>query len=123
MQPSTLGRALVIAVIGAGTLGASGCGMGWPDQPISRVSVPGDGLSLDVGWHCHQDADVELEESKHEVRLRLRVHNHKGDRADLERATLASALGDRWIVDSTTGKTVTPCRAQDRGAVDAPDCQ
>jgi hypothetical protein len=91
-QPSTLGRAFVIAVVSAGTLGASGCGIGWQDWPISRVSVSGDGRSLDVGWHCHQDADVEVEESKDEVRLRLRVSSYRGDCADVERATLSSAL-------------------------------
>lgn len=127
MQPSTLGRAFVIAVIGAGALGACGCGIGWQDQPISRVSVSGDGRSLEVGWHCHQDADVEVEESKDEVRLRLRVYSYKGDCAEVERATLSSALGDRRIIDSTAGKTVTPCLVvQDGGAVgavDAPDCQ
>ncbi|MFZ4434648.1 MAG: hypothetical protein ACOYOQ_15755 [Microthrixaceae bacterium] len=126
MQPSTLGRAFVIAVISAGTLGASGCGIGWQEQPITRVSVSGDGRSLDVGWHCHQDADVEVEESKEEVRLRLRVSSYKGDCADVERATLSSVLGNRRIVDSTTGKTITPCLASNAGAVgtvNAPDCQ
>lgn len=126
MQPSTLGREFVIAVISAGALGASGCGIGWQDQPISRVSVSGDGRSLDVGWHCHQDADVEVEESQDEVRLRLRVSSYEGDCADVERAPLSSALGDRRIVDSTTGKTIAPCLASDAGAVgtvNAPDCQ
>lgn len=116
MQPSTLGRAFVIAVISAGTLGATGCGIGWQGQPISSVSVSGDGRLLDVGWHCHQDADVEVEESENEVLLRLRVDGYEGDCADVERATLSSALGNRRIIDSTTRKTVTPCRAQGRGA-------
>jgi len=126
MQPSALGRAFVIAVISAGTLVASGCGIGWQDQPISRVSVSGDGRSLDVGWHCHQDADVEVEETEDEVRLRFRVDGYKGDCADVERANLSSALGDRRIVDSTTGKTVTPCLGRSGeaiGAADAPECQ
>jgi len=126
MQPSTLCRAFVIAVISTGTLGASGCAIGWQDQPISRVLVSADVRSLDVGWHCHQDADVEVEESQDEVRLRLRVSSYKGDCADVERATLSSALGDRQVVDSTTGKTIPPCLASDAGAVgtvNAPDCQ
>ena len=126
MQPNTWGRAFIIAFIIAGALGGSGCGTGWQDQPISRVSVSGDGRSLDVGWNCHQDADVEVEESQDEVRLRLRVSSYKGDCADVERATLSSALGDRQVVDSTTGKTIPPCLASDAGAVgtvNAPDCQ
>lgn len=122
MRPNTLGRVLVIAVISAATLGASGCGIGWQVQPISRVSVSGDGRSLDVGWHCHQDADVEVKESEDEVRLRLRVYSYKGDCADVERATLSSTLGGRRIIDSTTGKTVAPCRGE-VGAVDPPGCQ
>jgi len=126
MQPSTLCRAFVIAVISTGTLGASGCAIGWQDQPISRVLVSADVRSLDVGWHCHKEADVEVEESEDEVRLRFRVDSYKGGCADLERVTLASALGDRRIVDSTTGKAVTPCLDTSEGAVGtmtAPECQ
>lgn len=126
MQPSTLCRAFVIAVISTGTLGASGCAIGWQDQPISRVLVSADGRSLDVSWHCHKEADVEVEESEDEVRLRFRVDSYKGDCADLERVTLASALGDRRFVDSTTGKAVTPCLDTSGGAVGtmtAPECQ
>ncbi len=129
MQPSTLGRAFVIAVISAGTLVASGCGVGWQDQPISRIWVSADGRSLEVGWHCHEEADVEVEETEDEVRLRFRADSYKGDCADVERANLSSALGDRRIVDLTTGKTVTPCLGRSGGAVgavgavDAPECQ
>lgn len=126
MQPSTLCRAFVIAVISTGTLGASGCAIGWQDQPISRALVSADVRSLDVGWHCHKEADVEVEESEDEVRLRFRVDSYKGGCADLERVTLASALGDRRIVDSTTGKAVTPCLDTSEGAVGtmtAPECQ
>ena len=62
------------AVTGVATaLLVSGCGMGWEDLSISSVSLSGDGRSLEVGWHCHERAVVDVEESENEVLLTLRA--------------------------------------------------
>ena len=104
---STRAVALAVAVL------AAGCGIGWEDQAISGVSVSEDGRTLTVAWQCHLDSSVTAEESADEVRLQLRVYSYKGDCADVEVVTLQEPLGDRTIIDASTGQTVAPCASTD----------
>ncbi len=105
------------AVALAAAVLAAGCGIGWEDQPISGVSVGEDGRTLTVAWQCHQDSSVTAEESADEVRLQLRVYSYQGDCADVEVVTLKEPLGDRTIIDVTTGQSVTPCAPTDEMCV------
>ena len=47
------------------------------------------------------------------MRLQLRVYSYKGDCADVEVVTLKEPLGDRTIIDASTGQTVAPCAPTD----------
>ena len=68
---------------------------------------------MTVAWQCHLDSSVTAEESAHEVRLQLRVYSYKGDCAGVEVVTLQEPLGDRTIIDASTGKAVSPCAPTD----------
>lgn len=103
----TRALALAVAVL------AAGCGVGWEDQPISRVSVAEDGRTLTVAWQCHLDSSVTADETPDEVRLLFRVYSYEGDCADVEVVTLQEPLGDRTIIDASTGQTVAPCAPTD----------
>ena len=115
MNAPAIRRSIAAVLIAAGALLTSGCGSGWTQLQISWVSVSADGRTLDVGWHCHVDAEVDVAESEKEIRLTLRAHNYKGDCADHVRTTLAKPLGDRLVVDAVTGTTVEPCAAEEGG--------
>jgi hypothetical protein len=104
-------RAVALVVTLAALLAA--CGIGWEDQPISRVAVAQDDRTLTVGWHCHMDSSLTVEESPDEVRLLLSAYSYKGDCADAEQITLRDPLGDRALIDASTGRTVTPCAPAD----------
>jgi hypothetical protein len=99
--------ALAVAVL------AAGCGIGWEDQAISRVSVGEDGRTLTVAWQCHLDSSVTAEETPDEVRLLFRVYSYRGDCAGVEVVTLQEPLGDRTIIDASTGQAVAPCAPAD----------
>lgn len=102
-----------IAVAIAAALFGAGCGIGWQDQAISHVSVGEDDRTLTVGWHCHQDSSVTVEETSDEVRLRLRVYSYKGDCASGTEVTLREPLGSRTVVDAATGRAVETCPVDD----------
>lgn len=115
MNAPAVRRSIAAVLIAAGVLLTSGCASEWTQLQISWVSVAADGRTIDVGWHCHVDADVDVAESEKEIRLTLRGHNYKGDCADHVRTTLAKPLGDRLVVDAVTGTTVEPCAAEEGG--------
>lgn len=115
-RPAALAFTVLAGVLLAVVLGA-GCGIGWEDQAISRVSVDEDDRTLTVAWQCHLDSSVTAEETPDEVRLRFRVYSYKGDCAGVEVVTLQERLGDRTIIDATTGEAVTPCPPDDDACV------
>jgi hypothetical protein len=111
------------AVTGVATaLLVSGCGMGWEDLSIGSVSVAGDGRSLEVGWYCHEQAVVDVEESENEVRLTLRARGYRGDCATAETVVLSLPLDGRRVIDATTGAPISPCTVSSPGAVDFSAC-
>jgi hypothetical protein len=101
------------AVAITAVLFGAGCGIGWEDQAISHVSVSEDDRTLIVGWHCHQDSSVTVEETSDEVRLRLRVYSYRGDCASGTEVTLREPLGGRTIIDASAGTAVEPCPVDD----------
>jgi hypothetical protein len=90
---------------------AAGCALAWNDAPISMVAVDQDETSLIVGYHCHMDSSLEAEETSEEVRLTFRTYDEpRGDCADFERVELDEPLGQRRLIDTSTGDELTPCR-------------
>lgn len=110
-RTGTLTAAAMMAVTVA--LCAAGCGIGWQDLTISQVSVGEEDRTLTVGWHCHEDSSVTVEETPDEVRLRLRAYSYRGDCAEGTVVTLQEPLGDRTVIDATTGTAVEPCTVDD----------
>lgn len=110
--PGLAAVALLITVL------VAGCGVGWQDQQISQVTVDGDDRTLTVAWHCHLDSSVTAEETPAEVRLSFRVYSYRGDCAGTEVLRLREPLGDRTIIDASTGRSVVPCAADDEACIE-----
>jgi hypothetical protein len=108
------GIVLVVALSAVVALGV-GCGIGWQDQEISQVTVGEDDRTLTVAWQCHLDSSLTAEETSDEVRLQFRVYAYQGDCAGTEEVTLRQPLGDRTIIDVTTGEAVSPCAPGEDG--------
>lgn len=102
-------RAVALAATAVATTTA--CGSDWQDQPIHQVTVSDDDRTLDVGWHCHNDVDVDVLESATEVRLTLHVNGYRGDCADTARVVLNAPIDDRPLIDATTGRNIRTCTA------------
>ena len=92
-------------------LAAPGCALAWNDAPISAGAIDPDETSLIVGYHCHMDSSLEAEETSEEVRLTFRTYDERrGDCADIERIELDEPLGERRLIDTSTGDELTPRR-------------
>jgi hypothetical protein len=86
---------------------ASACGTGWSGQAINDVQFVDGGRVLVVGTHCNPDASLEVSESLEAVSLKLRVKgSSEGDCARSERVELDAPLGNRAVIDLSTGEAV-----------------
>ena len=99
-MPRHLARvALLLFVVG-------GCGGdGWEAKPIDRVEPDGDRIV--VGGPCHPDARATAEETGDRVEVTMEVKgDHLGDCYGTAVVQLDRPLGDRTVVDRTTGEDV-----------------
>lgn len=82
----------------------AGCGT-WVSQPIGSVNV--DETIIAVNGHCHDAARVVVDESASEVALTLEVKgDSRGDCLGCEVVVLSDPVGDREVVDGTSGEVI-----------------
>lgn len=90
----------------AATLLVAGCGDdSWKAQPISRAEAEGNRLI--VGAHCYPDARASATESEDTVEVMFEVSGDRmGDCYGVAAAELERPLGDRQVVDASSGERV-----------------
>ncbi len=99
----TLARwtAAVVAVLAVGA-----CSSGDDLEPRSFQLLSLEDRRVAVGPVCHEHVVLTAEESAGAVTLRLEVAEYLGDCLGCAGIELASNVGDRVIVDATTGEPV-----------------
>lgn len=91
---------VVVAVTAAGCQGDD-----WETQPVGQVEV--DGARLIVGVHCHPDARATATESNDTIEVTFEVSgDYMGDCYDVATVELERPLGDRQVLDASTGEPV-----------------
>lgn len=110
------GRTAVAWAMPLAVLLLAGCGTDAP-RVLAVYGVP-ESTALEVGVDtCNRNPVVDAEETTEEVRLRVTADEPSGDGAedcrDSVRLTLEAPLGDRVVVDDSTGEQVPVTAAED----------
>ena len=99
-----------------GVLLVAGCGADAPSIIIVYGDPESTRLEVSVNT-CNKHPVVEAEETKQEVRLTVTVDKPsgegEGDCADGDDVTLEAPLGDRIVVDNSTGEQVEVAPLED----------
>ena len=101
-----LGAVLVVAI--TTILWASRSGGDWDARIIDSFGPLDDNhLAYEVGTHCHPEARASLTEGADRVVITFETRGElMGDCADGIEITLDEPLGDRIVIDATTGSVV-----------------
>jgi len=83
----------------------SACGSGRTELPVAGVSVDGSRIAV-YDW-CHDGPTLEASEDSSTVELRFSVREETGgDCFSCTEVTLEEPLGDRPVIDASTGREV-----------------
>lgn len=83
----------------------SACGSGRTELPVAGVSVDGSRIAV-YDW-CHDDPTLEVDEDPAAVEIRFSVREESGgDCFSCTEVTLEEPLGDRAVIDASTGREV-----------------